>query len=32
MVEAGTSMFLEYMRQMYPEAISAKAEARIADQ
>jgi uncharacterized protein (TIGR02391 family) len=28
--EAGTTLFLEYMRQQYPETISAKAEARIA--
>ncbi|WP_456285431.1 TIGR02391 family protein [Microbacterium sp. JZ70] len=28
--EAGTTIFLEFMKQRYPETISAKAEARIA--
>jgi uncharacterized protein (TIGR02391 family) len=28
--EAGTTMFLEFMKQRFPETISAKAEARIA--
>ena len=28
--EAGTTLFLEFMKQRFPETISAKAEARIA--